>query len=338
MASAGSASPAPTDATSSGVSGLNAGGVAGLAGGVAGIYSGINSGKPQGYASAGVGAAQLAATKTNAFGANSGTVNNYAGGASNVLGIYSGLKQGGVSGYGGAAVNAVQLGSRVGAFGGYSGAAGTAAGYVAAPLAVYNAVKNYKSGATGSDTLNGAEAGAAIGSIVPGIGTVVGGLVGGAVGAISSAFGNGEVDPENSNFNSYTQQFNKAPAAQQGQVAAAVQNPYLPLAGYFDLRANQLKGQNPIYTTYGRAGEQKFTNDLIGKISQAKSSGVTDPSKVFNSVVQPWLNSMGTWNDSNKAAMTALIQNMTGQIVSGSYQQNFKAVGGDSPFKNLTGS
>lgn len=306
-------------------------GAAGLAGGAAGIYGGIASGKPQGYLSAGVNAAQLGA-KTNAFGANSGAVNNYAGGASNALGIYSGLKQGGVAGYGGAAVNAAQLGSRVGAFGGASGAVGAAAGYAAVPLSIYNAVSQYKSGDTSGDAIRGAEAGAAIGSVVPVVGTLVGGLVGGAVGALSSAFGNGKVDPENANFNSYTQAFNKAPAAQQGQIAASVQNPYLPLAGYFDLRANQLKGQNPIYTTYGRAGEQKFTTDLISKVQQAKATGMTDPSQVYSSVVQPWLNSMGTWNDSNKAAMTGLLQNMTGQVLSGSYTQNFKATGGQNVF------
>jgi hypothetical protein len=310
---------------------MSLGAAAGLAGGAAGIYSGVASGKPTGYASAGLNAAQLGA-KTNAFGANSGAVNTYAGQGANALGIYSGLKQGGVAGYSGAAVNAAQLGSSLGAFGGASGAVGTAAGYVAAPLSIYNAISQYQSGDTAGDTIRGAEAGAAIGSVVPVVGTLVGGLVGGAVGALSSAFGNGKVDPENQNFEGYTQAFNKAPAAQQGQIAASLQNPYLPLSGYFDLRSNQMKGQNPIYTTYGRMGEQKFTTDLISKVSQAKSAGLTDPTQVFNSVVQPWLNSMGTWNDSNKAAMTGLLQNMTGQVLSGSYQQNFKAIGGQTVF------
>ena len=247
------------------------------------------------------------------------------------------MKQGGVAGYGGAAVNAAQLGARTGAFGGASGSIGQAAGYAAIPLDLYNEISTWKSGATGSDALSGAETGAAIGSIIPGVGTVIGGLVGGAAGAISSLFGNGEVDPENQNFQGYTTAFNKAPAAQQSQLAASVQNPYLPLAGYFDLRSDQMKGQNPIYSTYGRMGEQKFTDDLISKVDTAKSQGMTDPTQVYNTVVQPWINSMGTWNDSNKAAMQGLIQNMTGQVLSGTYKSNFKATGGDDPFAN-TGS
>jgi len=112
-----------------------------------------------------------------------------------------------------------------------------------------------------------------------------------------------------------------------------MKNPYLPLAGYFDLRSNQLKGQNPIYDTYGRMGEQKFTNDLISKVQQGKSQGISDPTQMWNSVVQPWINSFGSWQDSNKNAMTDLMKNMTGQVMAGTYKQNFKAIGGDSPFQ-----
>jgi hypothetical protein len=203
-------------------------------------------------------------------------------------------------------------------------------------LSIYNEAENWKSGATGQDALGGAESGATIGTaIMPGIGTAIGAVGGALVGALSSAFGPGKVDPENANFNQYTEAFNKAPPQQQAQVAAGMQNPYLPLAGYFDLRSDQVKGQNPIYSTYGRMGEQKFTDDLIGKVDSAKSMGMTDPTQVYNNVIQPWINSMGTWNDSNKNAMIGLIQNMTGQVLAGTYKQNFKATGGDNPFQTV---
>jgi len=238
------------------------------------------------------------------------------------LGIYNGIKQGGATGYLQAANSAYGLAA------GTSGIPG-----VGQALAVYNAVKGYQSGDTGGDALRGAEAGASIGTmIVPGIGTVVGGLIGGAVGAVSSAFGNGKVAPENANFEGYTQAFNKAPPDQKQQLAQSVQNPYLPLAGYFDLRSNQLKGSNPIYTTYGRMGEQKFTNDLINQVNLGKSHGITDPNQMYSQVIQPWIDQMGEWKDSNKDAMSSLLQNMTGQIMSGTYKNNFKAIGGQQVF------
>jgi hypothetical protein len=300
---------------------MNLGTAAGLAGGAAGIYSGIASGKPTGYAQAGLGAAKLGA-QSGAFGQGGGNVQAGAQAGMNVLGLYNGIKQGGVAGYGQAANSAYGLATGTGGIPG-----------VGQALSVYNFAKNYQSGDTGGDALRGAEAGASIGSmIVPGIGTIVGGVIGGAAGALSSAFGNGKVDPENANFNGYTQAYNKAPPAQQAQLAASVQNPYLPLAGYFDLRSNQLKGQNPIYQTYGRRGEQKFTDDLITRVKMGQQFGIKDPSQMWGQIVQPWLNSMGTWNDSNKNALTALMQNMTGQVMSGTYQKNFKAIGGQTVF------
>lgn len=57
---------------------------------------------------------------------------------------------------------------------------------------------------------------------------------------------------------------------------------------------------------------------------------------MWNQVVSPWLNSFGNWNDSNKNALLGLMQNMTGQVMAGTYQQNFKAVGGDTPFTKGT--
>lgn len=337
----GGATAAPTGANSSG-SGSTIANAAGAIGSAANIYGGVQRGGVAGYGSAAAGATQLGA-KYGAFGSNSKAFGNYAGGASNILGIYSGLKQGGAAGYSNAAVSGAALGARAGAFGGYSGAVGKYAGYAAIPLAVYDFAKNgTASGRTGSDAATGAMDGAAIGTaIMPGIGTVVGGVIGGAAGAIASAFGNGAVDPENANFNSYTDAYNKAPAGQQGQVAASVQNPYLPLAGYFDLRSNQLKGSNPLYQAYGRKGEAQFTTDMVGQINKAVANGTvskTDsPQTVYNKVVNPWINSFGNWQDSNKNAMQGLLQQMTQQFMTGQAGSQWRAIGGDAPFKNLTG-
>lgn len=252
------------------------------------------------------------------------------------MGIYSGLKQGGVAGDAGAAVNAAQLGSRLGAFGSYSGPIGAAAGYVAAPLAAYNFVENYKSGATGSDALNGAEAGAAIGSIIPGVGTVIGGVVGAAVGAIASAFGPGAKDPETSsvqNLIDYTGSHGNSQGA-----AANVQNPYLELAGLFDRRSSTL----PMYQKYGRMGEQKFTNDMVQQINSAiqkDPSLAKDPQSVYDKVVSPWVNSMGSgWSnvgDTYTATTQGLLKDMVSQYLSGSAANDWKAIGGDSPFSSI---
>jgi hypothetical protein len=305
------------------------------------IANGLRSGTPTGYAQSALGAAGLA-NKAGAFGGAGSQVGGALGVAGGALGIYNGIRQGGVQGYGQAAVGGLGAASSIASLAGNSGLAGNlaqGAGALAIPLSLYSEVKGWQSGATGSDALAGASTGAAIGTaILPGFGTAVGALLGGAAGAISSAFGNGKVDPENQNFNQYTQAFNSAPASQQGQIAGSLQNPYLPLAGYFDLRSNQLKGQNPIYDKYGRMGEGAFTNDLINQVKQGQAKGVTDPTQMWNTVVQPWINSMGTWQDSNKSAMTALMQNMTSQVMSGSYQQNFKAIGGDTPFASSTPS
>lgn len=301
-----------------------------------GIYNGISSGSPTGYASAGLSATKLGA-KYGAFGSNSSSIGTAAGEGANALGIYSGIKQGGVAGYGGAAVNAAQLGSKIGAFGGYSGAIGAGAAYVAAPLAVYNAVANYQSGNTGSDTLNGAEAGAAIGSIVPGIGTVIGGVVGGAVGALSSAFGPGKKDAETANVQGLIDATSSN--GNNSQIAASVQNPYVQLAGLFDDRSSTL----PMYQKYGRMGEQKFTNDFASQINSALASGQitksTPASQVYSQVIAPWVNGMGSgWSNVGQAytaTTQGLLQGMTAQYLNGTAAQNWKAIGGDSPFSNI---
>ena len=311
------------------------GSLLGAAGAGIGIANGVRSGTPTGYAGAGIGATKLAASN-NAFGSNSGSVNSAAGGASNALGIYTGLKQGGALGDTTAAVNAAQLASRFSSSG-ILGAAGTAAGYVAAPLAVYSAVKNYESGKTGSDTLQGAEAGAAIGSIIPGIGTVVGGVVGAAVGAIASAFGPGAKDPETAGVQKLIDTVGAHPD-QSSLITAAVQNPYIAMAGLMDRRESTL----PMYSQYGRMGEQKFTNDMVGKINQAVAANPAlknDPGAVYSQVIAPWVNSMGNGyskvGDTYKATTQGLVQQMVTQYMNGTAAQNWKAIGGDSPFSGI---
>lgn len=323
-------------------------------GNAASIVGGVNQGGVSGYGNAAVNTGSLAG-KLGLLGNKTSGLNQGVGDAANVLGIYNGIKQGGVGGYGGAAVNAAQLGSKLGAFGGASGAIGSAAGYAAIPLSLYNEVNNWQSGATGQDALGGAATGAAIGSVVPGIGTAIGALVGGAAGALSSVFGNGKVDPENANWNGYTGAWNQV--AQQGQQAGAtpdqissaqsnlasqVQNPYGALAGYFDLRGNQVKGNNPLYSQYGRLGEQQFTNDMIGQINDATKAGTIGPndsaSDIYSKVVAPWEDSFGKGQstDSNSAAMQGLLTQMISQYEGGTAQQNWTGSGGQQAFSNLS--
>src|SRR5262249_46607882 len=157
-----------------------------------------------------------------------------------------------------------------------------------------------------ADAIGGAESGAAVGTMVlPGIGTAVGAVIGAAAGALSSVFGNGRVDPENVPFEGYTQAFNKLqgnPQAQQ-HLASMVTNRYMPLAGLFDLRSNQITGSIPFYAKYGRMGEQRFTQDMTNQINLAAAQGViskTDtPQTVYQKVVLPWINTMGQWVDPN---------------------------------------
>jgi hypothetical protein len=271
------------------------------------------------------------ASKAGAFGSDSKAIGGYAVQAGDILGIYSGLKSGGVAGYAQAANSAYGLAT------GTTGIPG-----VGQALSVYNFAKNWQSGDTGGDALRGAEAGASIGSMVlPGIGTLVGGAIGGAVGAISSAFGNGKVDPENANFNGFTQAFNSAKNGnQQAQVVAATQNPYLPLAGLFDLRSNQIKGNIPIYQQYGRMGEQKFVSDMFSTINQGVSKGTISKSSstqdIFNKVVQPWINSFGKgqMQDSNANAINAMVAGIIDDYRTGK-TSDLKSIGGDQAFANV---
>lgn len=305
-----------------------------------GIYGGLQRGGVGGYGGAAVNAAQLGARSGLLDKGTSSNLNSAAGDLGNVLGIYNGIKQGGVAGDASAAINAAKLGSNVGAFGGASGAIGSIAGYAAIPLDIYNEVNNWESGNTGADALAGAQTGAAIGSIIPGVGTVIGGLVGGAAGALSSAFGPGRVDPENKNFEGFTQAYNKASSPEQkADIAASVRDPYTALAGLFDLRKGQIKGSIPFYDQYGRKGEQQFTNDMTSQIQHAIDNGTVskndDAQTIYQKVVDPWIAGMGKWDDSNKPAMQALMTQMVSQYMGGQAGQNWKAIGGDSPFQKL---
>lgn len=302
----------------------------GTAGGALSIASGLQSGTPTGYASAALNSAALA-KKAGAFGSNGSTAGAGIQAGANVLGLYSGIKQGGVAGYAQAANSAYGLMSGTGGIPG-----------VGQALAVYNFGKNYQSGDTGGDALRGAEAGASIGSMVlPGIGTAVGAVIGGAVGAISSAFGNGKVDPENANFSGFTKAYNSAGTpAQKAQVAAATSNPYLPLAGLFDLRSNQIKGNVPIVAQYGRMGEQKFTTDMFAQMNKAVNDGTINKNastpEIMSKVVQPWIDSFGKgkMQDSNADAINAMVSGLVDDYRTGDTSQ-LKAIGGQQVFSNL---
>jgi len=290
------------------------------------------SGRPVGQAGAALNATQLAA-KGGLFGSNNAAVGGAAGMGAGVLGLYSGLKQGGATGYAQAANSAYALAN-----------GGVGIPGVGQVLSIYNAVKGYQSGDTGGDALRGAEAGASIGSMVlPGIGTVVGAVIGGAVGAISSAFGNGKVDPENANFNGFTEAYNKAKTPEQkAQVAAATPDPYLPLAGLFDLRSNQIKGNIPIVAQYGRMGEQKFVTDMFSQINKGVSSGAigkqSTTQEIMGKVVQPWIDSFGKgqMKDSNADAINAMISGIVDDYRTGQ-QGKLKPIGGQSsPFASMS--
>lgn len=299
--------------------GANFGGALSAAGGA---LAGLTSRSAVGKASGALQASQLAAGK-GLFGANSNAVNGAANTALGALNIYTGLKQGGIKG---------DLQAANGAYGLATGTGGIPG--VGQALSLYNAVSNYKSGATGNDALLGAQAGASIGSIVPGVGTLIGGAIGGAVGAIASAFGPGAKDPETVGVQKLLDVVGAHPD-QASQITSAVQNPYIALAGLFDRHESTL----PVYAQYGRKGEYKFTTDLVNKINSTPGVKGMSSDQIYKNVVAPWVNSMGGgWGNVGSTytqTTQGLIKQMVDQYVSGSAQSDWKAVGGDSPFKNL---
>ena len=334
------------------------------AGSAFGVLGGLQQGGAGGYGRAAIGGGKIA----NSFLGNP-NLNTSLSDLNNLLSIYQGVQKGGVAGYGGAAANAAQLGGNL--LG--NSALSTVGGYVAAPLAVYNAARNWQSGKAGSDAASDAAAGAAIGSVVPGIGTAIGAIGGGLVGALSSLVGPGAKDPETANVQNLINAVGKSPS-QAGAITSSVQDPYVELAGLMDERSSTL----PMYQQYGRMGEQKFTTDMTGEIKNAFTPGqgiesgplkgdvwsvdpqsgnytLTTPSggktivpasqaadQVYNSAVAPWVNSMGSgWNNvgqTYKDTTQGLLEDMTGQYISGQAANDWKAVGGDSPFANIYGS
>lgn len=295
------------------------------------------SGKPTGYASAGIQGTKLLASNSNTsgiFGSDAGAVKSAAGVGGNLLGIYSGLQQGGVAGDTHAAVSAASLATKAGYLGGATGSLANVLPVVGDALALYNFYQTgTKSGKTGADAVSGAETGAEIGSAFGPIGTGVGAVIGGAVGAIASAFGPGAEDPENVQWNGYAAAYDKNPASVAG--GSASQN-FQSLAGIFDARGSSI----PFYQQFGRQGENQFMSAMGTQVNSAISAGTipkdATASQIYSSVVQPWITGMSKsgWQDSNtidgaaeKPAIGNLLTNIIGQWQSG---QTFNGIAGQT--------
>lgn len=282
----------------------------GEAGNGLGIYSGLSQGTLPGYLSAGANAAQLGARSGYFSPETSSELGGVGNDLGSALGVYTGLERGGFSGDTQAAIDAARLGLQTGVQSGAMSAAAaspytSALGYAAIPLALYNEIEGYQSGNTGSDALSGAETGAAIGSVVPGIGTVIGGLVGGAAGALSSAFGAGEEDPENANWNQYASAYDKNPNVQNYITPAQA---YQNLAGVMDAKDNSAGHSEPIEQVFGRMGEQNLMDQMTNYVNQQYNSGAIKPgesiSDQWNQTVDPWLQSKGATINPNQNTVT----------------------------------
>lgn len=173
----------------------------------------------------------------------------------------------------------------------------------------------------------GASQGASIGSaIVPGIGTAIGAVIGAIGGAIAGAIN--KKDPENVDFNQAV-----AIYAQNPNAIYSINNPYLALAGLFDLN---IQTNIPIYRKFGHMGEAAFVVWLCQTVYQAAQQGKITASDtaltVMNKIVQPAINAWGygTMNDPHAALITELIIAMILQYTEGA-QHNWLAVGGDYP-------
>jgi hypothetical protein len=297
-----------------------------------GVGAGLGAGLPISGAASGAGAgATGSVTVTDASGIPYSFAGN--GGLTTVgAGAGSGISTVGADGIQDLGVDNVQtLGSVEDSLGTGSGglSVGNALGALGAIYGLYNFGTNWKSGNYGSNALNGAAAGAAIGSVVPIVGTALGAIIGGAVGAISSAFGPGKKDPEVYGWQALVDSTAKTPGA-----GLVINNPFILMAGMFDERSSTV----PIYQKYGRAGENKFTVDMTQQINNAFHSGAINsqstPQQVYDSVVMPWVASMGNWNNVGpeyKESISELLMNMTGQYMAGQ-TQNWKTVGGSYAF------
>jgi outer membrane lipoprotein SlyB len=179
----------------------------------------------------------------------------------------------------------------------------------------------------------GASQGASIGSaIVPGIGTAIGAVIGAIGGAIAGSIN--KKDPENVNFDQAVAIWQANP-----NNVYAIGNKYLVLAGLFDL--NLKNPHIPIYQKYGRMGEQKFVNDLVGVIYRAGLNGQITAQDtaltIMANVVQPWINSWGygAMQDPHADMINRLIVGMILDYVTGTWKNQWYAVGGDFPFGSL---
>ena len=194
-------------------------------------------------------------------------------------------------------------------------------------------VSNPVGAGSGTGAVEGASTGASIGSaIVPGIGTAVGAIIGAAAGAIAGAFN--KTDPENADFNEAVAIWNQNPNA-----VYSIRNPYLALAGLFDLN---LTTNVPIYKKFGRMGEQAFTWWLVNTVYQAAQAGQITPNDtaltIMSDIVQPQINAWGYGPMAdphadliNKLIITLILQYTEGlqgnwDAVSGAYPAQFNSI------------
>jgi hypothetical protein len=173
----------------------------------------------------------------------------------------------------------------------------------------------------------GASQGASIGStIVPGIGTAIGAVIGAIGGAIAGAIN--KKDPENVDFDAAVALWQQNPNA-----VYSIGNPYLALAGLFDLN---ITTNIPIYRKFGHMGEEAFVVwlcNLVYQAAQAGRIGANDTAlTVMSNIVQPAINAWGygAMSDPHADLINRLIVTMILQYTEGA-QGNWYAIGGDYP-------
>lgn len=186
---------------------------------------------------------------------------------------------------------------------------------------------------SGAGAMIGASQGASIGSaIVPGIGTAIGAVIGAIGGAIAGAIN--KKDPEQRNFDQAVALWQQNPAQ-----VYSIGNPYLALAGLFDLN---IRTNIPIYKKFGHMGEAAFVVWLCNTVYQAAQTGRIGPTdnalSVMSKVIQPAIDGWGygPMSDPHADLIQRLIVTMILQYCAGA-QTNWYAIGGDYPaqFRSL---
>lgn len=179
----------------------------------------------------------------------------------------------------------------------------------------------------GAGAAIGAQQGASIGSaIVPGIGTAIGAVAGAIGGAIAGAIN--KTDPENVDFNAAVALWQQNPNA-----VYSIGNPYLALAGLFDLN---ITTNIPIYKKFGHMGEAAFVvwlcNAVYAAAQQGQISANDTAITVMSRIIQPQIDAWGygPMQDPHADLITRLIQTMILQYTAGA-QGNWYAIGGDYP-------